>query len=332
MTQWSADHEFAVQSVRLAGQLCASLQPKIAGEAAAKQDKSPVTVADFASQALIGDALRREFPNDPVVGEEDSTLLRAAENEALLQRVCAALAGQLPRNEQLRSQGQVLSAIDWGSARVAHGRRWTLDPIDGTKGFLRGGQYAVALALLQDGEVNVAALACPNLSAAWGLGVVFSAARGTGAFAQPLHTVGEPQLIAVSARGEPEVEGGAESVRICESVESGHSDHQRSRRLFAGLRVGSEVLRVDSQTKYGMVAQGSAEAYCRLPTSADYHEKIWDHAAGVLIVREAGGTVTDIEGRALDFTQGHELRNNRGVVVTNGHWHLRLLQAIAHSQ
>jgi 3'(2'), 5'-bisphosphate nucleotidase len=56
--------------------------------------------------------------------------------------------------------------------------------------------------------------------------------------------------------------------------------------------------------------------------------KIWDHAAGVLVAEEAGGTVTDIHGRPLEFTHGRELTANRGVIVTNGRLHGRVLEAL----
>jgi glycosyltransferase involved in cell wall biosynthesis len=57
--------------------------------------------------------------------------------------------------------------------------------------------------------------------------------------------------------------------------------------------------------------------------------KIWDHAGGVLVVEEAGGTATDVGGRPLNFRLGRELRENRGVVVTNGKLHERVLAALA---
>jgi 3'(2'), 5'-bisphosphate nucleotidase len=85
---------------------------------------------------------------------------------------------------------------------------------------------------------------------------------------------------------------------------------------------------MDSQAKYGIVARGEAEIYLRMPTRADYRERIWDHAAGALIVEEAGGTVTDIMGRPLDFHHGRELSANRGVIVTNGRCHARVLEAL----
>jgi len=65
-----------------------------------------------------------------------------------------------------------------------------------------------------------------------------------------------------------------------------------------------------------------------MPTRADYLEKIWDHAAGALIVEEAGGTVTDITGRPLEFHHGRELAANRGVIVTNGRLHDRVIRTI----
>ena len=67
----------------------------------------------------------------------------------------------------------------------------------------------------------------------------------------------------------------------------------------------------------------------RLPTRKDYVEKIWDHAGGVLVVEEAGGTVTDIDGQPLEFTHGRGLERNRGVVVTNGRLHQQVLRAVA---
>ena len=85
---------------------------------------------------------------------------------------------------------------------------------------------------------------------------------------------------------------------------------------------------MDSQAKYATVATGIADIYMRLPTRKDYREKIWDHAGGVIVVEEAGGTVTDVAGRPLDWTHGHELKENRGVIVTNGNLHARLVETL----
>ena len=85
---------------------------------------------------------------------------------------------------------------------------------------------------------------------------------------------------------------------------------------------------MDSQAKYAAVAQGQAEIYLRLPTRVAYTEKIWDHAAGALIVEEAGGRVSDVDGKPLEWTHGYQLEVNRGVVVTNGPAHSTVIQAL----
>jgi 3'(2'), 5'-bisphosphate nucleotidase len=97
------------------------------------------------------------------------------------------------------------------------------------------------------------------------------------------------------------------------------------------LGLSGDVVRMDSQAKYAAVARGQAEIYLRSPNprTPDYRECIWDHAAGWLVVEEAGGTVTDVYGRALDWTHGRRLAQNIGVLATNGILHETVLQALA---
>jgi 3'(2'), 5'-bisphosphate nucleotidase len=78
------------------------------------------------------------------------------------------------------------------------------------------------------------------------------------------------------------------------------------------------------------VARGDAAIYLRLPSpkTPDYRECIWDHAAGAIIVEEAGGRVTDALGGELDFSQGRKLEKNRGIVASNGHLHSAILEEI----
>jgi 3'(2'), 5'-bisphosphate nucleotidase len=88
---------------------------------------------------------------------------------------------------------------------------------------------------------------------------------------------------------------------------------------------------MDSQTKYGIVSRGEASLYIRLPNPAslDYRECIWDHAAGLIVVEEAGGTVTDANGTPLNFLTGKRMHENRGIVATNGKLHQHVLKALA---
>jgi HAL2 family 3'(2'),5'-bisphosphate nucleotidase len=214
------------------------------------------------------------------------------------------------------------------------GRHWTVDPVDGTKGFLRGGQYAVALALIEDGQVLLGLLGCPNLAvdasdAAAGTGCLFVAERGGGAWQLPLDDAGEVSEGGQAAERRIQVSG-ATDVRIArwaESVEPGHSSQSEAAEVARLLGIASEPIRVDSQVKYGLVARGDASIYLRLPIGG-YVENIWDHAAGSLLVSEAGGVVTDIDGRELDFRTGRKLSRNRGILATAPALHDEVLAAV----
>ena len=252
--------------------------------AVTKPDRSPVTVADFGSQALVCRALGAAFPADPVIGEED----RRPAAPTAGRRHPDARGGTREGPAAEADTATVCAWIDRGNTKAPSARGWTLDPIDGTKGFLRGGQYAIALALILDGKLELAAMGCPSLGvrldAARGAGVLFAALRGAGAWQMPL---------LARARRSPSVSSRQSDVtafRFCESVEKSHSSHAATARIAARLRIAAAPTRLDSQAKYGVVARGEAEAYLRLPRDEIYREKIWDHAAGALVVTEAGGT------------------------------------------
>jgi len=324
VTDWKQEAETAVEAVRTAARLCRSVQSSLAPDVLEKRDRSPVTVADFGSQAVICRMLGDRFPDDPIVAEEDAAALRGGENRAFLDRVCT----ELQAIGQSGSEEEVCSWIDRGGVREYSKRFWTLDPIDGTKGFLRKEQYAVSLALIVEGQITVAAVACPNLPLSGddsdSTGVIFSATRRAGCRTVPQDETktSSSDRVGVTANDNP---GDA---RFTESVESGHTSHSHAADVAAALGITREPLRMDSQAKYAVVARGDADIYLRLPTKPGYQEKIWDHAGGALIVEEAGGRVTDVEGKPLDFTRGRELSANRGVIVSNGLLHDRVLAAV----
>ena len=320
----ASERAAAVDAVLHASRLCRTVQRNlVAGSTLTKDDRSPVTVADYGAQAVVGHLLGRAFPAIPMVGEEDAGALRRPENAALLEKVLANVAEVLPG----LSAAEVLTAIDRGTwPGGAEGRHWTLDPIDGTKGFLRLEQYAVALALIEDGQVVLGVLGCPNLPhdetrPEQGAGCLFVAVRGQGAFMRTLDDATE-RPVRVSAEADP---AGA---RFCESVEKAHSSQSDSARVAELLGIAAPPFRIDSQCKYAAVARGDASIYLRLPTRKDYVERIWDHAAGVAVITEAGGAVSDVRGHPLDFSLGRGLERNAGVVVTNGLLHGRVLGAV----
>lgn len=317
--------KFALSIVRQASLLVKQVQAEMVSTALTKDDRSPVTVADFASQALIGRALSETFPNQPLVGEEDSAELRQPAGRNILEQVAQFVSSYTPQ----ATPENVCSWIDHGAGEPAD-QFWTLDPIDGTKGFLRGNQYAVALALIVNGQVQIGVLGCPNLEEGYksnpgGRGTLAISVRGEGAWLTSLENERDPfSELHVSDTNV------ATQARLLRSFESGHTNIGQIDYFAQELRVEVEPVRMDSQAKYVLLALGKGELYLRLLSSKqpDYREKIWDQAAGSLIVEEAGGRVSDLSGRVLDFTTGRTLLNNRGILASNGILHDEALQAL----
>ncbi|HDQ72475.1 MAG TPA: 3'(2'),5'-bisphosphate nucleotidase [Chloroflexi bacterium] len=335
MSYWR-EKEIAIQAVTRATVLCEAVQAEMTRvESLKKGDRSPVTIADFGVQALICRLLKDAFPQDPIVGEEDAQTLRDPTNAAML----AQVTGYVQRFFASATPASVCRWIDAGSGGAAKDagsggavaeRFWTLDPIDGTKGFLRNDQYAVALALIEHGETKVAVLGCPALPSRLGLeqaegdrGVLFTAIREEGA---EMASLGDEDFerIHVSQPND------RDRWRFVESVEASHGNPVLQEAVAQAVGFVSPPLKLDSQAKYGAVARGDAALYLRLPSpqTPGYREKIWDHAAGALIVEEAGGRVTDMHGKRLNLAAGHRMENNRGVVVSNGIVHTAVLQAL----
>lgn len=313
----------AVDAVRAAARLCQAVQSDIGDGVLKKEDRTPVTVADFGSQAVICQALRAAFPDDPIIAEEDASALRTAENASVLDEVVRRVQALRPAADR----DAVCQWIDYGNADAYHDRFWTLDPIDGTKGFVRGDQYAIALALVIDGRPHVAALGCPNLPDDLDdpqmTGQIFTAARDAGAQRVPA-VAGNGAPEAIQASAVTDVADG----QFCDSFVSAHSSHDAALTVGKRLGITKKPIRMDSQAKYALVARGDVEIYFRLPRGGDYTERIWDHAAGMLVVEEAGGRVTDVHGEPLDFGHGPLLSENYGIVATNGRFHDAVLQVL----
>jgi 3'(2'), 5'-bisphosphate nucleotidase len=307
----------AIAAVGAAARLCGAAQGRLAaGDTLTKGDDSPVTVADFAAQAVVCATLTERLGTVNLVGEESSTDL--ADRAGLLDGVAGLVAAH--RGDTVDA-ATVLDWISVGHADGSSDRYWTLDPIDGTKGFLRGDQYAIALALIEHGDVVLGVLGCPNLPNPDGSrGAIFVAVEG----ACDVFHDGSARSIPVRVAAPANL---AEA-RFCESVESGHSSHDDAARIAELLGITAPPYRIDSQCKYGAVARGDASIYLRLPTRADYREKIWDHAAGKFVVEQAGGRVTDVDGEPLDFSHGRRLERNSGIVASDGRFHDEIVAAV----
>ncbi|KAF5334191.1 hypothetical protein D9611_014493 [Ephemerocybe angulata] len=337
---YAYEERIAIAAVRRACGLTSSVfETLIKNETLTKGDKSPVTVGDFAAQALISTVLHNVFPEDPIVGEEDASDLRVESGKEMRDRIVGlandALKAPLAAGDdaawgvgpgkELTANG-ILDAIDRGNHPGGPtGRMWTIDPIDGTKGFLRGEQYAVCLSLIVDAKVQVGVIGCPNLlidpsQPEKGTGAIFSAVRGHGARQLTLEGT-DP----ITLRIPPTT---VENLKFLESVEAAHSSHSFNDRVTEVLGVKAAPVRMDSQAKYAALCRGEGGSYLRMPTGVGYREKIWDHAPGEVLVVEAGGVVTDSRGQALNFGLGRTLGENFGVIAAGKDIHPQVLAAV----
>ena len=319
----SSDALFTVDIVRRMAGMAQRIQAGMAMMNLTKSDLSPATVADFAIQAIVSRELQTRFPEDVLVAEETSKDLR--NSEEVLTTVARFVGKIFPD----ATAENVCEWIDRGKTERA-GRCWVLDPIDGTRGYARGGQYAVALALLVKGEVQIGALGCPNLDedckpAICGSGAILVAERGKGAWSAPMDDPDAPFTpIHVSDCAT------TPSARLLRSHEAAHTNAEKIVELAQTLGLTTDPMLMDSQAKYAALAAGHGEILVRLlsPSDPDYRECIWDHTAGSILVEEAGGRVTDLDGKALDFTVGRTLAHNRGLVASNGLLHEAVLNAL----
>lgn len=359
----------ALMSVLAACRVTRHVQPSSSKsiETISKQDASPVTVGDFASQAVALKILHNQFPYDMYIAEEGSDALQ--NDEELLDKVWGAVNHV---EEGLMDKDQLMKSIDYGQGvddenidqqSTVKRKVWCLDPIDGTKGFLRGrvegGQYCIALALIEDGEPVISVLGCPNLplqstpatnTVPYGLwseeevkdaeqkssmfsatrGCLFVAVRGCGCYEIPLHTL-EKCILGSDTTGEGDSTTKWSQLHVtpndgtskppsqaifCLGVERGFSDPKGTVLKIAQTIQGPDSLttdidgvpdiknslRMDGQGKYGLLARGDGECFLRLPKEG-YIDWVWDVAAGYLVLKEAGGTMTDVHGTPIDFSE-----------------------------
>jgi len=319
---YQREREVAIAAALTAAQLCETVRSEQLNNAVDKPDASPVTIADYGSQALICRALAEAFPADPVVGEEDATLLQGQGD--LLGNVTQVVGRFIAE----ATEAQVLDWVGRGKGAVGTGfgnsRFWTLDPIDGTKGYVRGDQYAIALALIENGEVQLGVVVCPALQFdAETTGTLFVAGRGQGA---QMLSLDQQQSKALTVNGE----GQRSSFRLIQSVVAAHGTPKEQVAAAQAVGITTEPLSMDSLGKYGAIARGDADLYLRLPSANSTHrsENIWDHAAGAIVLEEAGGRVSDRDGKALDFTSGIKMVGNVGVVASNGLLHDAVIKAL----
>jgi len=207
-----------------------------------KPDLSPLTRADSIAHELITAGLNALQPALPVLSEE-SKLIAYEERQQWI-------------------------------------TYWLVDPLDGTKEFLkRNGQFTTNIALVQRGEPVLGVIHAPAL------GLSYYAAKGHGAYKK--RASGSPVAITVrrGLTGPPRV-----------AVSRSHSSEALPQFLEALQEY--EELSIGSSLKFCLIAEGTADLYPRLGPTME-----WDTAAGQCIVETAGGSVTDLQGNRLRYNK-----------------------------
>jgi len=179
------------------------------------------------------------------------------------------------------------------------GRFWLVDPLDGTRDFAAGSpEFAIHIALVVAGRPLVAVVHQPAT------GALFEAVAGAGAFRQD---GGPRQSIAVS---------GASALEAFRVGVSRRAPGARLSRLLAESPLGRHAVPQGASLKLTAVAAGELDATLCLHD----REKVWDSCAPGLIVAEAGGRITDVDGRPLAYG-GSDPVHHRGIVTSNGRCH-----------
>ena len=329
---WQKELDVARNAVLRAARLTKTVLSSV--KEVSKADSSPVTIADFAAQALLISILHASFPDDKFVGEEDSAVLRkdTALRDKVFELYSAACDGP-------SSVDEMLDLIDLGGRGTggATGRFWVMDPVDGTATFLTGEQYAVSLALMENGKEALATIVYPNVKLQQGrivessvdrdgLGVMLCGVRGHGATITWLPSTESAATTPATplARLQP-----ATDLHIVD-CDRNRASHRAVMEKVCG-KLGARFPGTDvwsSHVRYASLIIGGGDFLVRLPSGPSSWSCIWDHAGAQLIYRELGGKITDLDGRDVDFSAGRHLSRNRGLVLAKDGLHERVLRAV----
>ncbi|KAK9065323.1 hypothetical protein SSX86_016706 [Deinandra increscens subsp. villosa] len=349
--KYSGELRAAVDAVERACRLCVDVKRSLFtsdGRILEKNDQTPVTIADYGVQALISLELGKLFPSIPLVAEEDSAFLSS---NNLVDSVVNVVTDKSSSQDKALTQADVLEAIDRrGEFGPEPATYWVLDPIDGTRGFVKGSEalYVVGLALVVEGEIVLGVMGCPNWRADKSAstsqeyekepGIIMVAHVGCGTWAKGLADLRKATvnwykcLVDCSTL--------VRKGRYCISESQTWESLPLSSSFGSTTKVDDvgdeEVLLLPtccgSLCKYLMVASGRASVFIQR-ARAERVIKVWDHAVGVVCVQEAGGKVTDWNGDQLDLAEDEVERKALfppgGILVSNSSLHEEILEIIA---
>ncbi|RWA14261.1 hypothetical protein EKO27_g857 [Xylaria grammica] len=341
---YSHELRIAIRAVQSAAKISQSVLSSDDKGTVEKDDLSPVTIADFAIQALLTATVHSVFPDDNFVGEESAADLR--DNPLLLSRVWELL---LPlRDDEAkslcklpRSPEEMCAMIDecgFGEpGGPESGRVWVFDPIDGTATFVRREAYAINLALLEGGRQVLSVVGCPTLPAhakgpidnkTTGLGSIVFAVKGHGTYVRPLlETAREPALQKLEPHAASVSVADLRAVSCYHMLDSGVDGAHDAIMARLGIATrGCDLLAW--VLRWVALGLGLANMTVWVYKKRERTGKIWDHAGAMLLFEEVGGKITDIDGKAIDLTVGRKLAANHGFVAAPRNIHHLVLKAV----
>ena len=271
-----------------------------------KKDDSPVTLADFASQIFITSRIKKYFPEDQIIAEEESGVFIDSDAEIIIKKCFTSLNITFKENlkETLNYRGS------------SSKRQWTVDPIDGTKGFQKGLAYAIGIGFMIQAEPTICAISVPNYKNT--SLTIFSAEKNQGAKV----SYGDQNFTKISVSNEKDIK----KFRICHSL---HYNKPWVLKFARSLGV-TNFIPLDSMAKLCMVADGSSELYIK-PMNMQ-RSFTWDFLPGELLVKEAGGMITDIKGNSIQYVNDKCKITAPGLIASNGIRHEELLSYLKSSE
>jgi len=271
-----------------------------------KKDDSPVTLADFASQIFIISNIKKHFPEDQIIAEEESSVFIDSDAENILKKCFNSL--------HITFEENIKETLNYRGSNSK--RQWTVDPIDGTKGFQKGLAYAIGMGFMVQAEPTICAIGVPNYKNT--SLTIFSAEKNQGAKV----SYGDQNFTEIGVSNKKEIK----RFRIC------HSLHYNKPWVldFARSLGIANFIPLDSMAKLCMVADGSSEIYIK-PMNMQ-RSFTWDFLPGELLVKEAGGRITDIRGNPIQYVNDKCKITAPGLIASNGIRHEELLNALKSSE
>lgn len=267
-----------------------------------KQDHTPVTLADYASQMYVVSQLNEVFPDDMIVAEENIRNLKGSEALAAI-RTCY---------KELNIQKEIdLNPISNKGLKQSR-RVWTIDPIDGTIGFQKNLWYAIGIGLIEEETSQLGVISIPNHDEKGN--AIFIAENQKGA--KVSHGNTDFKSIHVSKTSILK-----DSI-MCQSL---HYNEEWVKNLGKNAGI-SKVIEMDSMAKFCKIAEGTADFYIK-PLHPDFSSS-WDFVPGDLLVREAGGKVTNLNNEKLIFKESRLINSPGGLIASNALLHEKILSLI----